>query len=109
MPYCEFWLEMREEDNAFRVMLLLFQGDDPPDQYTLAEYQMQIPGRTLYVSRWFPDVHAAEADMNATARYCSGQGLKIMVFREIRKPCPPAQASGTEKPSRSKKRRERGH
>jgi hypothetical protein len=109
LAYVEFWLEMREKDNAFRVMLLLFEGVDPPNKYVQVDNQMVDCGRDLYASPWLPSIHAAENEMTTTARSYSDRDVKIMIFREIRKPNPSCVDSGSGTTSASKKRRERGH
>lgn len=109
LAHCEFWLEMREEDNAFRVMLLLFEGIDPPNEYAQVDNQIVDCGRYLYASPWLPSIHAAENEMTTTARSYSEKDVKIMVIREIRKTVPSCQDSGFGTTSVSKKKRERGH
>ncbi|RDE15072.1 MAG: hypothetical protein C4K47_03195 [Candidatus Thorarchaeota archaeon] len=108
MAHCEFWLEMREEDNAFRVMLLLFDGIEPAKEYAPVESKMADCGGSLYASPWYPTIFAAEEELTTTARNYSAKGVKILVFREIRKPEP---TCGDVKRGRSragKKRGERG-
>lgn len=109
MVYCEFWLEMREEDNAFRVMLLLFEGVDAPNAYTRVENQTEVCDRNLYASPWFPSIFAAQEEMTRTAQSYSAKNVKILIIREIRMTVPPCEDSGTNISGASKKRRERGH
>lgn len=104
MPYCEFWLEMQETSNSFRVMLLLPNGYDPPQGYTLVESQQNASGKQLYSSVWFAGISAAEENMGDTAQRYRERNVKVLLFREIRPGCSDTLRPEDRKKQRSKKK-----
>ncbi|RDE17818.1 MAG: hypothetical protein C4K49_00765 [Candidatus Thorarchaeota archaeon] len=68
-------------------MLLLPDGYDPPDGYTLRESEPEVPGKHLYSSIWFSSIAAAEENMGDTAQRFRESKVKVLLFREIRPRC----------------------
>jgi hypothetical protein len=100
---------MREEDNSFRVIVRLYGGVDPPNDYSEVETQTEDCRHSLYASPWFPSISAAEKEMTTTARNYSDKNIKIMVVREIRKPDAQCRDSRLGASRVGRKKRERGH
>ncbi len=93
MSFCEMWLEMRNEDNAFRVVLLAPVGVEIPEEYRMDGNQDMLPQKTFHVSPWFARISDAEKSMTQVARFYGERSVQFLLFREIR-PLRSGQSSG---------------
>ena len=86
LVFCEMWLEMRNEDNAFRVVLLAPVGVEIPEEYRRDGERDMLTQKTFYVSPWFARISDAEKSMNQVAKFYGERSVRFLVFREIRPP-----------------------
>ena len=84
LAYCEMWLEMRNEDKAFRVVLLAPVGVEMPEEYRLDGEQGTLAQKIFYVSPWFARIADAEKSMTQVAKFYGERSVKFLIFREIR-------------------------
>lgn len=85
MTYCELWLESKDGVKTIRVALLVPEGLDLPEDFTISEVQSE-GDKTLYVSKWFDGIVKAKKTIDDAAQFYSDMGVKFLYFREIRKP-----------------------
>lgn len=85
MTYCELWLESKSGLSQFRVALLVPDGFELPEGFTLADTQHEL-SKKFYVSEWYDGIIEAKRAIDAAAKFYSDKDLKFLYFREIRKP-----------------------
>jgi len=85
MTYCELWLESKGGLSQFRVALLVPDGFELPEGFTLTNTQHD-PDKKFYVSEWYDGIVKAKKAIDAAAKFYSDRDLKFLYFREIRKP-----------------------
>ena len=84
MSYSELWLEMRNSDNSFRVVLLNPVDLEMPDGFTMGDIQNFLPQKKLYYSEWFPSIAGAKESMDAASQFYNERSIHFLYFREIR-------------------------
>ena len=85
MTYCELWLESAGDLSQFRVALLLPDEYELPEGFKLSDSQHD-PDKKFYVSEWLDGIVAAKKAIDDAAQFYSERDLKLLYFREIRKP-----------------------
>ncbi|MFW9975370.1 MAG: hypothetical protein ACFFDQ_08915 [Candidatus Thorarchaeota archaeon] len=71
--------------SQFRVALLVPDGFELPEGFTLADTQHD-PDKKFYVSEWHDGIITAKKAIDTAAKFYSDRDLKFLYFREIRKP-----------------------
>ena len=85
MAHCELWLESKDGVKTIRVALLVPEGFELPEGFTMAEAQ-KVANKTLYVSEWYDGIVKAKKAIDDAAKFYSDRGLKFLYYRGIRKP-----------------------
>jgi hypothetical protein len=91
MGYSEMWLGSRktkgekgDSRTEYRVEFAAAPENSPPPGYTLVGGKKSKGEKKIYSSEWLPTIEHAKSELVKAADFCRKEGIKIMVFFEIR-------------------------